>query len=148
MSSVNKVILIGRLGREPEIKAFQNGDKIANLALATSERWRDKQGGEMREKTEWHRVTLHDRLAEIAQQYLHKGDNIYIEGKLQTRKFKDSNGTERSITEIHSWSGLQMLGGKSGGGAAPAAPAAPPPAAPATNQGGNGFEGMDDDIPF
>lgn len=98
--SVNKVILIGRLGAEPESRAFPNGGSICNLRLATSESWKDKQTGERVERTEWHRVVLQNRLGEIAQQYLHKGSQVYIEGRLVTRKWQDQNGKDRFSTEI------------------------------------------------
>ena len=93
--SVNKVILVGRLGAEPESRAFPDGGSICNLRLATSESWKDKQTGERKERTEWHRVVLRNRLGEVAQQYLHKGSQVYIEGRIQTRKWQDQNGKER-----------------------------------------------------
>ncbi len=98
--SVNKVILVGRLGAEPESRAFPNGGSLCNLRLATSESWKDKQTGERKERTEWHRVTLNNRLGEIAQQYLHKGSQVYIEGRIQTRKWQDQSGQDRYSTEI------------------------------------------------
>jgi single-strand DNA-binding protein len=101
MSSLNKVTLIGNLGKDPEIRNTQGGTRIANLSIATSERWRDKQSGERREKTEWHRVVIfNDKLAEIAQKYLRKGSKVYLEGQLQTRKWTDNNGAERYTTEV------------------------------------------------
>lgn len=106
--SVNKVIIIGRLGQNPELKAFQNGGKIANLSVATSERWTDKQTGEQKEQTEWHRVVLRDNLANIAGQYLQKGSQVYIEGKLKTRQW-DDNGVTRYVTEVIGLT-MQMLG--------------------------------------
>ncbi|MFP3028964.1 MAG: single-stranded DNA-binding protein [Arsenophonus sp.] len=114
---VNKVMLIGNLGQDPEIRYIQNGGAVANLTLATSESWRDKQSGEMREKTEWHRVVIFGKLAEVAAEYLRKGSQIYIEGSLQTRKWQDQNGQDRYITEvIVSISGtMQMLGARGGG---------------------------------
>lgn len=110
MSSVNKVILVGRLGQNPEIRQFQNGGQVANLSIATSERWTDKNTGEQKEQTEWHRVSLYNRLAEIAGQYLSKGSLVYIEGSLHTKKYTDNDSIERYSTEIKAVS-MQMLGG-------------------------------------
>lgn len=112
---VNKVILIGNLGRDPEIRYMPNGGAVANLALATSEVWKDKNTGEQQEKTEWHRVVLFRRLAEIAGEYLKKGSKIYIEGRLQTRKWQDNQGQDRYTTEIIG-NELQMLDSRGGGG--------------------------------
>ena len=99
--SVNKVILVGNLGREPETRAMQSGDKVANLSVATSENWRDRQTGERREKTEWHRVVIFDQnLVEIAEKYLQKGSKVYLEGQLQTRKWTDQSGQEKYTTEV------------------------------------------------
>lgn len=111
---VNKVILIGNLGQEPEVRYMPNGSPVANITLATSEIWRDKQTGENREKTEWHRVVLFGKLAEVAGEYLHKGSQIYIEGSLQTRKWQDQNGQDRYTTEVIVNVGgtMQMLGGR------------------------------------
>ena len=118
--SVNKVILIGNLGRDPEIRSTQDGVKIANLSVATSETWRDRSSGERRERTEWHRVVIfNDRLAEIAEKYLRKGSKIYVEGQLQTRKWTDQNGQERYSTEVvlQRYRGeLTMLDTRGGGG--------------------------------
>ena len=101
MSSVNKVILVGNLGREPEVRSMSSGDPVVNLSLATSERWKDKSSGEQREKTEWHRVVVFDeRLCDVAQKYLRKGSKIYIEGQLQTRKWTDQQGVEKYSTEV------------------------------------------------
>lgn len=100
MASINKVILIGHLGADPEMRVFPSGDAVCNLRLATSEKWRDKTTGEDRESTEWHRVVLHRRLAEIAGEYLRKGSAVYIEGRLRTRKWQDKDGQERFTTEI------------------------------------------------
>lgn len=101
MSSLNKVMLIGNLGREPEIRSTQSGEWVPNLSLATSERWRDKQTGEKREKTEWHRIVIfNEKLVDVAERYLRKGSKVYIEGKLQTRKWTDQNGQEKYTTEI------------------------------------------------
>ena len=114
MASVNQVILIGNLGADPEMRAFPNGDAVCNLRLATSEQWKDKATGELRESTEWHRVVLFRRLAEIADQYLKKGAQIYIEGRLRTRKWQDRDGQERYSTEIEA-SEMKMLGTASSG---------------------------------
>ena len=98
--SVNKVILVGNLGRDPEIRTMQSGDKVANLSVATSESWNDRQTGERRERTEWHRVVIFGRVAEIAEQYLRKGSKVYVEGSLQTRKWQDQSGQDRYSTEV------------------------------------------------
>lgn len=109
MASVNKVIIVGRLGQDPQIRQFQNGGLVANLSIATSERWTDKKTGEQKEHTEWHKVALHNRLAEVAEQYLSKGSMVYIEGSLHTRKYTDQQGVERYATEIKAQA-MQMLG--------------------------------------
>ncbi|HGJ5884532.1 single-stranded DNA-binding protein [Arsenophonus sp.] len=113
---INKVILIGNLGQDPEIRYMPNGGAVANLTLATSESWRDKQSGEMREKTEWHRVVIFGKLAEVAGEYLRKGSQVYIEGSLQTRKWQDQNGQDRYSTEVVVNIGgtMQMLGARGG----------------------------------
>ena len=155
---VNKVILIGNLGADPETRAMPSGSTVANLRIATSESWRDKQTGEQQERTEWHRVALFGRLAEIASEYLRKGSQVYIEGSLRTRKWQDKQGNERYSTEIIG-NDLQMLGGRGGaGGGAPAAEGgggrSAGGAAPAFAEesggagGGRGSEEFDDDIPF
>jgi single-strand DNA-binding protein len=113
---INKVILIGNLGADPETRAMPSGTTVANLRIATSESWRDKQSGEQQERTEWHRVALFGRLAEIAGEYLRKGSQVYIEGSLRTRKWQDKQGNERYSTEIIG-NELQMLGGRGGAGA-------------------------------
>lgn len=112
MAGVNKVIIVGNLGNDPELRTFANGDAVANISVATSERWQDKQSGEWREITEWHRIVLFRRLAEIAGQYLRKGSKVYIEGKLRTRKWQDQNGQDRYTTEIQADT-LQMLDSRS-----------------------------------
>ena len=118
--SVNKVILVGNLGRDPEIRTMQNGDKVCNLSLATSERWKDRNSGEMQERTEWHRVVLFDqRLVDVAERYLKKGSKVYVEGQLQTRKWTDQQGVEKYSTEVvlQRFRGeLTMLDTRSGGG--------------------------------
>lgn len=109
MASVNKVILVGNLGRDPETRYMPNGDAVCNIAIATTETWKDKQSGEKKEQTEWHRVTMYRKLGEIAGQYLKKGSSVYLEGKLQTRKWTDKDGVERYTTEIIADT-MQMLG--------------------------------------
>ena len=136
MSSVNKAIIIGNLGRDPEMRTFPDGTASCNLAVATTDKWKDKQTGEQREQTEWHNVTAFERLAEICGQYLTKGSKVYIEGKIKTRKWQDKEGRDRYTTEIHA-NELQMLDGKSDQPAKPAK-AAEKPAAPE----------FDDDLPF
>lgn len=156
---VNKVILIGNLGADPETRAMPSGTTVANLRIATSESWRDKQTGEQQERTEWHRVALFGRLAEVAGEYLRKGSQVYIEGSLRTRKWQDKQGNDRYSTEIVG-NDLQMLGGRGGTGAAAnesgarAAGAAAAAASYATEASGGGSgagghsEEFDDDIPF
>ena len=156
---VNKVILIGNLGNEPDVRYMPSGDPVANVSIATSESWRDKNTGEQKEVTEWHRVVFIGKIADIVKQYLHKGSKVYVEGQLRTRKWQDKDGQERYTTEIIVGVGgtMQMLDSRGSGGSsvpyddppraqpAPAAGrAAPPPAAPA--QGGD--MPFDDDIPF
>lgn len=118
--SVNKVIIIGNLGRDPEVRSFQNGGKVVNLNIATSETWRDKQSGERKERTEWHRVSiLNENLAKVAEQYLKKGSKVYIEGQLETRKWTDQSGAEKYTTEVvlRPYRGeLTLLDGREGGG--------------------------------
>jgi single-strand DNA-binding protein len=152
---VNKVILIGNLGADPETRAMPSGSTVANLRIATSESWRDKQSGEQQERTEWHRVALFGRLAEIAGEYLKKGSQVYIEGSLRTRKWQDKQGNERYSTEIIG-NELQMLGGRGGSGppgggaegGARASGHAPAPAFSEESSGGAGSTDFDDDIPF
>ena len=147
---VNKVILIGHLGADPETRAMPSGMTVANLRLATSENWKDKQSGEQQERTEWHSVALFGRLGEIAAEYLRTGSQVYIEGRLRTRKWQDKEGRDRYTTEIIA-SEMQMLGGRGAGGgggsyadsSAGGAGAGSPAAAPAGAQ-----EEFDDDIPF
>ena len=149
---VNKVILVGNLGKDPEVRYMPNGNAVANITLATSESWKDKTSGEQQEKTEWHRVVMFRRLGEIAGEYLKKGSQVYIEGKLQTRKWQDNSGNDRYTTEIVA-SEMQMLGGRGGGGSAgfssDSAPSqsAPSQSAPAPAAAAAGGE-FDDDIPF
>jgi single-strand DNA-binding protein len=143
---VNKVILVGNLGKDPEVRYMPNGNAVANITLATSESWKDKTTGEQQEKTEWHRVVMFRRLGEIAGEYLKKGSQVYIAGKLQTRKWQDYSGNDRYTTEIFA-NELHMLGSRGGSasfsGDSAAAPASAS-AAPATAAAGD----FDDDIPF
>jgi len=115
MAGVNKVIIVGNLGNDPEVRYSNNGAAIANISVATSENWKDKNTGERQERTEWHRITLFNRLGEIAGEYLKKGSKVYIEGKLQTRKWQDQQGNDRYSTDIIA-DQMQMLDGRSGGG--------------------------------
>ena len=166
MASVNKVIIVGNLGRDPEIRYMPSGDAIANIAVATSYKSKDRNTGEQKELTEWHRISFFGRLAEIVGQYLKKGSSVYVEGRLQTRKYTDKDGVEKYATDIIAEQ-MQMLGGRQGMGEgggmddagydappqqqqsrpaprpAPPAPAARPAPKPAPN-----FSDMDDDIPF
>jgi single-strand DNA-binding protein len=167
MASVNKVIIVGNLGKDPEMRSFPSGDQVANVTIATTDKWKDKQSGEMKEATEWHRVVFNGRLAEIVGQYLRKGSQVYVEGSLRTRKWTDQSGVDKYTTEIRA-DQMQMLGSRQGMGgpgaghddgggyeaprqaAAPAAraPAAAPRQAPAPSKTASGFDDMDDDIPF
>lgn len=156
MASVNKALIIGNLGRDPETRYMPNGDAVTNIAVATTESWKDKNSGEKKEVTEWHRITFYRKLAEIAGQYLKKGSQVYVEGRLQTRKWTDKDGVERYTTEIIADT-MQMLGSKSGG-SAPADDGGGYPsqrhesnggAKPAANQRpAPDFSDMDDDVPF
>jgi single-strand DNA-binding protein len=154
MASVNKVILIGNLGRDPEVRYMPSGDAVANITIATTETWKDK-AGEKQEQTEWHRVAMFGKTAEIAGEYLKKGSQVYIEGKLQTRKWTDKEGQERYTTEIRA-DRMQMLGSRSGGSermappddeAPTRTPAAPAKKATGAAKGG-GVDDLEDDIPF
>lgn len=174
MASINKVILIGNLGRDPEVRYAPSGSAICNVTIATTRNWKDKSSGDKVEETEWHRVVFYDRLAEIAGEYLKKGRPVYVEGRLKTRKWTDKDGVEKYTTEIIA-ENMQLLGGREGGGGSgggesgggygggygdegggggrpqrPAAaprPAARPAPAPAPKSS-TGFDDMDDDIPF
>lgn len=151
--SVNKVTLLGNLGRDPEVRQTQDGTKIVQLSVATSERWRDKNSGEQREKTEWHRVVIfNERLGEVAEKYLSKGRSVYLEGQLQTRKWQDKSGQERYSTEVvlQRFRGeLVLLGGRddAGGGERPAEPDRSA-AAPAQRPQPATTDDLDDEIPF
>jgi single-strand DNA-binding protein len=147
MASINKVIIIGNLGKDPEVRYMPSGSAICNITVATSRQWKDKTSGERQEETEWHRITFFDRMAEIAGEYLKKGRPVYVEGRLKTRKYTDKDGAEKYVTEIVA-TDLQLLGAKDG---AEREQTAPPPArapqqrAPAPK---TGFDDMADDIPF
>jgi single-strand DNA-binding protein len=148
---VNKVILVGNLGKDPEVRYMPSGNAVANVTLATTDSWKDKQSGEKQERTEWHNVVFYSRLAEIVGEYLKKGSQVYVEGRLQTRKWQDKSGNDRYTTEIIA-SDMQMLGSRGGsagfsGDRAPAAQPAAQPAAAASSGGGSSAD-FDDDIPF
>lgn len=164
MASVNKVIIVGNLGRDPETRYMPSGDAMTTLAVATTDSWKDKATGEKKEQTEWHRITAFGKLAEIMSQYLKKGSQVYIEGSLRTRKYTDKDGVEKYATDIRADT-MQMLGSRQGGGSAAmddsgynsapapqrqASPQQQPqarPQAPAARPASN-FSDMDDDIPF
>jgi single-strand DNA-binding protein len=153
MASVNKVILVGNLGKDPEVRYMPNGEAVASVTLATTDKWKDKQG-QPQEKTEWHNLSFFGRQAEIAGEYLRKGSPIYVEGRISTDKWQDKEGKDRYTTKIIVQQ-MQMLGSKSGGGSfevvdkpsAPASSAVSSPSKPETSKGG-GFDNFDDDIPF
>ena len=144
MRGINKVILVGSLGADPEVKYMPNGGAVANVSIATTEQWKDKDSGEKKEKTEWHRVVFFKRLAEIVGEYLRKGSQVYIEGKLQTRKWQDKNGNDRYTTEIIA-NEMQMLGSSTGSRAGSNASDSTPQESPASSSAGDEFS---DDIPF
>ena len=144
MASVNKVIIIGNLGKDPEVRYMPSGDAIANINVATTDSWKDKDSGEKREKTEWHRIVLFGKLAEIVGEYLQKGSQVYIEGRLQTRKWQDKEGQDRYTTEIVA-DRMQMLGSRPAGDSQAAAEKPQRQPAP---KGGGSFDDMDSDIPF
>jgi single-strand DNA-binding protein len=163
--SVNKVIIVGNLGRDPEVRSFQNGGKVVNLRIATSETWRDKASGERKERTEWHSVAIfNEALGKIAEQYLKKGSTVYIEGQLETRKWQDQSGADRYTTEVvlRQFRGeLTLLGGRDGGGSGGGGgggyddrdagydgSSGGGGRAPAGGGGGGGRSDMDDEIPF
>ncbi len=163
MASVNKVIIVGNLGKDPEVRYMPSGSAICTVSIATSRQWKDKTSGERQEETEWHRVTFFERMAEIAGEYLKKGRSVYVEGRLKTRKYTDKDGVEKYSTEIVA-TDMQLLGGREGGGgdmgggdmgerSSPAPRSAPPARnAPAASKpaakSATGFDDMDDDIPF
>ena len=149
---INKVILVGNLGADPEVKYMPSGSAVANVSLATADSWKDKNTGQQQDRTEWHRVVFFNRLAEIVGEYLRKGSQVYVEGRLQTRKWQDKQGVDRYTTEIVA-SELQMLGARGGGGDASQSFGGGnyAPAQPAAAQGGGGRPpepDFDDDVPF
>jgi single-strand DNA-binding protein len=167
MASVNKVILVGNLGRDPEVRTFPDGGSVCNITIATTRNWKDK-AGEKQEETEWHRVVFRERLAEIAGEYLRKGRSVYVEGRLKTRKWTDKEGKENYTTEILA-DQMQLLGSREGsgdesrgaggggasygggasrGGSGGGAPSGGSPRSPAPAKSSTGFDDMDDDIPF
>ncbi|MFZ2648888.1 MAG: single-stranded DNA-binding protein [Burkholderiaceae bacterium] len=163
MASVNKVIIIGNLGKDPEVRYTPNGNAVCNINVATSRTWKSKDSGEKMEDTEWHRVVLYDRQAEVAGEYLKKGRAVYIEGRLKTRKWQDKEGVDRYTTEIVA-EDMKLLGSREGAGGGPADEGAPsgfgdrptPASRPASaaaaakpaTKSATGFDNMDDDIPF
>lgn len=169
MASLNKVHLIGNLGRDPEVRYTPNGNAVCNVSIATTRQWKNKDSGERQEETEWHRVVFYDRLAEIAGEYLKKGRPVYVEGRLKTRKWQDKDGKDQYTTEIVA-NEMQLLGsregmgggsgggssdergedygGGGGGGSTRPAPAARPAPQKAASKPATGFDNMDDDIPF
>jgi single-strand DNA-binding protein len=166
MASVNKVILVGNLGRDPEVRYTPDNNAIANFSIATTDSWKDKTTGEKQERTEWHRIVFYGRTAEVVGEYLKKGSAVYVEGRLQTRKWTDKEGQERYTTEIVG-DRMQMLGGRGGGGGGGSAPMDEPDDRPAQRSGGGSggagrssgggrggarapskFDDMEDDIPF
>ena len=147
---INKVILIGNLGRDPEVRYTTSGAAVANVTIATSESWKDKQTGEPQERTEWHRVVFFARLAEIVGEYLKKGSKVYVEGRLQTRKWQDQSGQDRYSTEVVA-NEMQMLDSRGGGGSGNFDQSKPPASRSADGGGAGGgapAEDFDDDIPF
>ena len=157
MASVNKVILVGNLGADPEVRYMTNGDAVANIRMATTESWKDKNTGERKEITEWHRVVFYRKLAEIVEKYLKKGSAVYIEGRIRTRKWQDKEGQERYTTEIEA-NEMQMLGSRQSvssyggeaefGGSMPSQPAPSNAAARSAPAKSSPFDDMDDDVPF
>jgi len=159
MASVNKIIIVGNLGRDPETRYLPSGEAVTNISIATTDTWKDKATGEKKEATEWHRVAFFGRLAEIAGEYLKKGSQVYVEGSLRTRKWQDKEGKDRYTTEIRADT-MQMLGSRAGAGeprgetrGEPRGDAAPrsegaPKGAPAAKKPAGKFDDMEDDIPF
>ena len=152
MASINRVILIGNLGKDPETRYMSNGEAVTNITLATTDTWKDR-NGEKQEKTEWHRVTFYRKLAEIAGEYLKKGRSVYVEGRLETRKWTDKSGAERYTTEIIA-NEMKMLGSRSGSGSFDTrdtdenSSSSSPSNKPSATKNNGGFDDMDDDIPF
>ena len=151
MASVNKVILVGNLGADPETRYLPSGEAVTNIRIATTDRWKDKQSGEMKEATEWHRISFFGRLAEIAGEYLKKGSQVYVEGSLRTRKWQDKDGNDRYSTDVRG-DVMQMLGSRAGAGE-PREPREPRPKGdtqgkPEAKKPAGKFDDMEDDIPF
>jgi single-strand DNA-binding protein len=150
MASVNKVIIVGNLGADPETRFLPSGEAVANIRVATTETWKDKQSGEKKEATEWHRIAFFGRLAEIAGEYLKKGSQVYVEGSLRTRKWQDKEGQDRYTTEIRG-DVMKMLGRREGGGEPrpePAMPSKTPETKTAGKKPAGKFDDLEDDIPF
>ena len=154
MASVNKAILVGNLGKDPEMRYMSGGDAVCNITIATSESWKDKNTGEKREITEWHKVVFYRKLAEIAGQYLKKGSSVYIEGRIKTRKWQDKDGNDRYTTEIEATE-MQMLGSRQSGGQSDQGGYQQPQSRPAANPGQQprqqqrqAYDDLSDDIPF
>jgi len=153
MASINKVIVVGNLGADPETRYLPSGEAVTNIRVATTDRWKDKASGEMKEATEWHRIAFFGRLAEIAGEYLKKGSQVYVEGSLRTRKWQDKEGHDRYSTEIRG-DVMQMLGSRPGAGEPRSAPAeaaesrSEPASRPAAKKPAGKFDDMADDIPF
>ncbi|MCH7821424.1 MAG: single-stranded DNA-binding protein [Proteobacteria bacterium] len=143
---INKVILVGNLGADPETRYMPSGSAVTNITVATNESWKDKQTGEQKDRTEWHKVAMFNRLAEVAAEYLRKGSQVYIEGKLRTRKWQDRDGNDRYTTEIIA-DEMQMLGGRGGGGSAPM-DSSSSSASSVSEPPKPGPDDFDDDIPF
>lgn len=146
MASVNKVILVGNLGRDPEVRRMPSGDAMVNLSIATTDTWKDK-GGERQEKTEWHRVVMFGRVAEVAGEYLKKGSQAYFEGRLQTRKWTDKEGQDKYTTEVVA-DRMQMLGSRSGSGGGGGGESQSSVKSSGSNEFSGGLDDLEDDIPF
>lgn len=156
MASVNKVIIVGNLGADPETRYLPSGEAVTNVRVATTDRWKDKQSGEMKEATEWHRISFFGRQAEVAGEYLKKGSQVYVEGSIRTRKWQDKEGQDRYTTEIRA-DRMQLLGSRSGAGeprgeprgdAPPGESKAAEPKSPAAKKPAGKFDDLEDDIPF
>lgn len=146
MASLNQIQLIGNCGRDPEMRTFPSGGQVCNVSIATTEKWKDKASGELREATEWHNLVFSDKLAEIAAQYLKKGSQVYVSGQVRSRKYQDKDGVDRTAYEVRVRD-LVMLGGPQSESSRPASQRAPAPA-PRPAAASSGFADMDDDIPY
>lgn len=144
---INKVLIVGNMGQEPEVKYSANGAAVTRINVATSEHWKDKQSGDQQERTEWHRIVFFNKLAEIAGEYLKKGSKVYVEGKLVTRKWQDNDGNDRYSTEIHAYE-MQMLDGRSGASDSPGGPGGHQDGDSSQSSQADPDDGWDDDIPF